>query len=96
MSTVLGRFEKQTAEVLDYYVLFADWFSNRSDAAQSIAVTADAGITVAASSLTGTTAKVVLSGGTSGMRYKITVRLTTTATPAIVKEVDFTVTVKDV
>lgn len=96
MTTVLGRFDKQTAEVLDYYVLFEDWFSNRSDAPSSIAVTADAGITVAASSLSGTTAKVVLSGGTNGTRYKITVRLTTDATPAIVKEADFYVTIKDV
>lgn len=96
MSSVLGRFTKQSAEILDYYVSFSDWFANRSDAPASVDVTSDSGITVADSGLSGTTAKVVLSGGVNGTRYKITVRLTTNATPAIVKEADFYVTVKDV
>jgi hypothetical protein len=96
MTAVLGKFEKQTAEVIDYYVLFADWFSNRTDAIASINVTADPGITVTTSSFTGTSVKIVLTGGTNGTKYKITARVTTTSTPAIVKEADFTVTIKDV
>jgi hypothetical protein len=96
MATIIGRYEKQTAEVLDYYVLFDEWFDNRADLPQSFTVIADAGITVAASSLTGTTVKIVLGGGVSGTKYKITVRLTTNATPAIVKEADFTVRIKDI
>ena len=96
MATVLGKFTKQSGETLDYYVDFTDWFSNRSDAPASHTATADAGITVSTSSLSGNKVKVVLAGGTSGTKYKITVKLTTNSTPAIVKEADFLVTVKDV
>jgi hypothetical protein len=96
MATVLGKFTKQSGETLDYYVDFTDWFSNRSDAPASHTATADAGITVTTSSLSGNKVKVVLSGGTNGTKYKVTVKLTTNSTPAIVKEADFLVTVKDV
>lgn len=96
MTAIVGKFEKQPGETLDYYVIYDDWFANRSDAAASISVTADAGITIVASSLTGSTVKIVLSGGTTGVKYKITVLLTTDAAIPIIKEVDFTVTVKAV
>lgn len=96
MAAILGKFTKQSGETLDYYVDFTDWFSNRSDAPASHQATAEAGITVTTSSLSGNKVKVVLSGGTSGSKYKITVKVTTNATPAIIKEADFIVTVKDV
>jgi hypothetical protein len=38
--------------------------------------------------------KVILSGGTDGEAYKVTVRLTTSA--GLVKEVDFQVKIKEV
>jgi len=95
MTAILGKFEKQTAEVIDYYALFADWFSNRTDSIASIEAPLVTGVTITAS-FTGTTVKVVVAGGTNGTKYKITVRITTTSSPAIVKEVDFTVTIKDV
>lgn len=95
MATILGRFQKQPREVLDYFVDYTDWFTNRTDAPSSFAVEADTGIVVEGSELLGNVVKVVLSGGTSG-KYKVTVLLTTTASPAIVKEADFVVTVKEV
>jgi hypothetical protein len=91
---ILGRFTKQPTEVLDYDVDFSEWFADRSDTLDSFTVTAQAGITVASSSNTGNVVKVVLSGGTNGGRYKITVRVTTTPS-AFVREADFIVSVKE-
>lgn len=96
MPTLIGRQVKQSGETLDYDVSFEDWFENRSDAPASHTVTADTGITVATSSLTGEVVRVVLSGGTDGETYKITVQLTTNAATPIIKEADFTVRIKDV
>lgn len=96
MATILGRFTKQSGETLDYYVDYTDWFSNRSDAPASYTATVAAGLTLVDDELIGNKVKVVVSGGTSGVRYQITVRLTTDATPPITKEADFQVAVKDV
>lgn len=94
MAAVLGKFVKQPSEVLDYDVDFTDWFANRADTPSSFVVTAEAGITIDGSSRTGNVVKVILSGGVSGAKYKITVRLTTTN--LLVKEADFVVLVKEV
>jgi hypothetical protein len=90
---VLGRFVKQPNEVLDYDVDFSDWFEGRTDTPSSHAVVAEAGITVVGSSRTGNVVKVVLSGGTVGAKYKITVRLTTNS--FLVKEAEFVVSIKE-
>jgi hypothetical protein len=95
MASVLGKFTKQSAEVLDYDVDFTDWFEGRvTDSPDSFVVTADAGITITGSTRTGYIVKVILSGGVSGQKYKITVRMTTTN--LLVKEADFVVAVKDI
>lgn len=94
MTAVLGKFVKQPAEILDYDVDFTDWFSGRTDTPASFVVIAETGITVVGSSRTGNVVKTILSGGTSGTKYKITVRLTTSA--SLVKEADFLVAVKEV
>lgn len=91
---ILGRFEKQPAEILDYQVDYADWFENRSDTPASFVTSIPTGITQVASSRNGTVVTTVLSGGTVGESYKITVRLTTSA--GMVKEADFVVRVKEV
>lgn len=93
MAGFLGRFTQQSAEVLDYDVDFTEWFSNRTDAPATFVVTADAGVTVSGSR-GGNVVRVTISGGTNGQRYKVTVRLTTTA--GFVKEADFQVRIKDV
>lgn len=94
MTTILGKFAKQPSEVLDYDVDFSDWFSNRTDTPASYTVTVETGITKVADNRTGNVVKVILSGGTNGTKYKVTVLLTTSA--GLVKEADFTVTVKAV
>lgn len=93
-TALLGKFFKQVSEILDYDVDFTDWFSKRSDTPASYVVVVEAGITKITDSRVGFIVKVLLSGGTNGTRYKITVRMTSTA--GLVKEVDFTVTVKDI
>jgi hypothetical protein len=96
MSTILGRFTKQPSEVLDYIVDYSEWFEGREDAPATQTTFAEAGIAVTASTISGQRVIVVLSGGTSGQTYKITTRLTTNASPAIVREADFEVRVKEV
>ena len=94
MTAILGKFIKQPDEVLDYDVDFSDWFSNRDDTPASYTVVAEAGITKVTDARTGNVVKAVLSGGVTGTKYKVTVLLTTSA--GLVKEADFTVTVKAV
>jgi len=94
---IIGKFEKQPAEILDYDVDYTEWFSNRTDApavSNPIEVIVEDGITLVGATLTGLVVKIVLSGGTVATKYKITVRMTTVAD--LVKEADFTVTVKEV
>lgn len=94
MTVILGKFSKQPSEILDYDVDYTDWFKGRTDTPASFVVSAEPGITIVGSARTGNIIKVILSGGTSGTKYKITVRLTTAA--GLVKEADFTVAVKEV
>ena len=95
MATVLGKVVKQPEEVLDYYVSFDDWFVGRSDAPASHEVITDAGITLEDDTRIDNTVRIVLSGGTAGEQYKITVRITTDATPPIIREGDFIVKVRE-
>lgn len=74
---ILAKFEKQPADVQDYDISFVDWLAGFKDAAVSFEATADAGITIARSSLDAGVVKVWLADGTSGKNYKITVTLTT-------------------
>ena len=90
---IYGKFEKQPGETLDYDILLADWFSNRTDSIQSYVVTVPTGITKASDTVSGTTIRVLLSGGTVGEKYKITTTVTTTT--GVIKEVDFVVSVKE-
>lgn len=94
MVAILGRFVKQPDEILDYDVDYSDWFSNRVDTPTSYSVVVEDGIDLVDDGLSGTTVRVVLSGGVHGARYKVTVLLTTSA--GISKEADFVVTVREV
>jgi len=91
---IIGKYTKQPGETLDYEVIYDDFFSNRPDSAVSAIATAQAGITIVSQLLTGNDFKVVLSGGTTGTKYKITILMTTTE--GIVKEDEFFVVVKEI
>lgn len=90
---VLGRFTKQSGDVLDYDVIYDEWFGNRVDAPDTHVVTAAAGITVVADYRVGNNVRIRLSGGSDGSSYKIQTALTTTS--GAVKEAEFVVKIKD-
>jgi hypothetical protein len=92
---ILAKYQKQSGETMDYDVSYAYFFSTRSDTPSSITVTVDTGITLTSSSLNTTTkvVKVVLSGGTNGATYKVTIKLTTSS--GIIKEDELVITIKD-
>jgi hypothetical protein len=90
---ILETFQKQPADVQDYDIDFTEWLAGFSDIGLSLAVQADTGITVVSSEFANGVAKVWLSGGTTGMTYKITARMTTTG--GRVKEVEIRIRVKE-
>ena len=92
--SILGRFVKQSGETLRYVVDFGDWITEQGDTAVSFTAVADVGITAVSATRSVNQVSIVLSGGTSGVSYKVTVLLTTAT--GLVKEADFIVKVKDV
>lgn len=92
----IGKWEKQSGETIAYPISCARWLAERpGNAIASYAVTAETGINVASHSKVGSIITVLLSGGTHGQRYKVTVTVTTDLSGEI-KESEFFVTVKDV
>lgn len=105
---ILGKHEKQPREIIDYDVIYDDWFEGRTEAPLSftyevVRLSADpddptppaASLLVPQSQLVGNTVKLVVSGGAARERYKLTVLLTTTPV-GLVKEADFILTIKEV
>lgn len=100
---ILGKYIKQPAETLDYDIDFSDFMSDGDKLAVTgnpsvpdpINVTvAPAGLTIGPTFAIGQTIiKQWLSGGTNGVKYKVTVTATTEG--GRVKQVEFVVTVKD-
>ena len=100
---ILGKFTKQPAETLDYDIDFSEFLSD----GDTLVSTGDPpapsplDVVVAPSGLTlgptlvidGLVIKQWVSGGTDGQKYKIT--LTATSNAGRVKQVEFTVRVKD-
>lgn len=91
----IQRFTKQPGETLDYDFDFTKWFGKRTDTIDSYTVAVSSGITKVGDTRTGKVIKVVLSGGTDGQSYLVTVKITTTSTPALVKEHEILVKVKE-
>ena len=91
--TILETHTKQPADVLDYDIDYTDWLG--SDTIASKTVTADDGITIDSSAITGagTRVKTWISGGTTATTYKITVTITTTG--GLTKQDEFRVKVKE-
>jgi len=92
--SILGKFRKQPGEILDYDILYADFFSTRTDNLASATVTVEDGITLVEYIISGNLVNIVLSDGVDGVRYKITIKMTTTA--GILKEDEFFVTIKEI
>lgn len=99
----LGRFLKQPAETLDYDIDFTEFLADGDSlvTAGDPPVPSPKDVVVSPSGLTlgptvvigGKKIKQWLSGGTDGVTYKITI--TATSNAGRVKQVEFTVRVKD-
>jgi uncharacterized protein with NRDE domain len=90
------RFTKQPAETLDYDFSFTEWLASKPGRSiVSHTVTADPGITIT-HERNAAVVKVYVAGGTSGQRYKVTVRVTTDGTTPLVKELEAFIAVREV
>jgi hypothetical protein len=89
---ILSKYTQQPAEVIDYAVDFGPWVRDRNDNVVAFEALADPGLDIEASRQDDVV-RVVASGGSSGTRYKVTVRASTAG--GLVREVEFLVTVKE-
>jgi len=92
----LGVNPQQPNEILDYDIDYNEWMADRPDVALSVTVTAEPGLVVFGFGLIGNVCRAVIGGGVDGQTYKVTVRLTTSSTPQVVKENDFLVRIREV
>lgn len=89
--SVLGSFEQQPAEKLDYPIDHADWLGSDSLASHTVTIS-PTGPTV--SSTLGSSSVVVwVSGLTNAVKYKLTVTVTTLA--GRIKQSEFYIKCKD-
>ena len=96
--TILAKFNKQPADTQDYDVDYTKWLAGLGDTAPGptgVTVAVDKpSITIQSSTLVNGIVKVWLSGGTSGVTYKVTTTLTTSG--GRIKQAEIQVTVKEV
>ncbi len=102
--SILAKFEKQPAEVLDYDVSFGRWFANRIDeiSTHTFVITrllaldteTPPSLHATSTSVEGRVVKVVLAGGVAGEKYRVGCRITTTA--GLTKEAEFDLRVREV
>lgn len=92
---ILGTFNKQPAEVLDYDVSF-DEFLPPTDTIVNITATASAGITLISNATidAGRGVKQWVSGGETGKTYLVQIRIS--SGDGRVKEAEFKIKVKEV
>lgn len=95
---ILGKFNKQPAEVLDYEFDFSEWLADRADTIVSQTVvsaplTTGAAMPVSNIVQNSGVVRFFLSGGTDGVKYKVTCTITTTG--GRTKQSEITITVKD-
>ena len=99
--TVLGRFEKQPAETLDYEFDFRPWLADRADTIASVTVAAvslppgSAAMTVSNITQNAGVIRFFAAGGLDGVRYEVTCTITTAATPARVKQDELIINVRE-
>ncbi len=95
--SVLGRYTKQPAEIETYSISYNDDLTANDNIVQATASIEPAGLTLDYCTFIDAVgdhrARVKLSGGTAGVKYKVTVRATTA--DGRVLEDEFFVTIKD-
>lgn len=96
---ILQQWARETPDVKDYDIDYAPWLDPVADTLYDITATVrcltsdDDSLVVDRIDITATTAKLWISGGQSGQRYRVRVIATTSSTPARIdaSELDFTV-----
>lgn len=91
--SILGKFVKQPAERESYSIEYSEDLVNEDAIAEAVVSVSPAGLTVVSSLITGTRIKVLLEGGLTGVKYKVTV--TATTDDGRVLQDEFLVTIKD-
>lgn len=95
---IVGKVTKQPVDVQDYDISFVDWLTALGDTADSATATisgSDAVATVFASpTVSSGVVKVWVSGGTSGVTYKVSVTMSSTG--GRVKQAELSVKVREV
>jgi hypothetical protein len=78
---VLGAITKQPNEILDFDIDYTTVLTGRTDslATATSAVTPAGGVTTTSTTVSGNKVKVVISSGTTGVSYKVTVTTNTSA-----------------
>lgn len=91
---IIGAFTKQPGDTLDYDIDYTKWLVAGDEVTSAGAAVAPSGLTlVSVSEGVPDVVKVWVSGGTSGVRYKVTVITSTKG--GRVKEDEFLLTVKE-
>lgn len=94
---VAYRMRKQPSEVRDVIIEMKDWFAGRADSPSEVTFTvAPTGGVVPTVYLAGTRIFIIIAGGVDGGRYSLSILMSTTATPAIVREFDVLIEVVEV
>ena len=94
---ILAKYEKQPAEVKDYDIDYAEWLGPVGDtvATATTTVTCDTEpvptLEIDSIMKSTTAVKLWVSGGTAGVRYKVTVKMTTAGGRLDESELVFTV-----
>ena len=94
---ILAKYEKQPAEVKDYDIDYGEWLGPVADTVASttaiVTSVTEAVPTLEIDSImeSSTAAKLWISGGTAGVSYKVTVKLTTAGGRLDESELVFTV-----
>lgn len=98
---ILQQWARETPDVKDYDIDYAPWLDPVADMLYDITATVrcltsdDDSLVVDRIDITATTAKLWISGGASGERYRVKVIATTAHTPARVDTTELEFRVKD-
>jgi hypothetical protein len=91
---LLGTFQKQPADRLDYDVTYKEWLTEGDNLMSVTSSCSPDGLVIETAYVHDPMVKVWLSGGTSGTTYKIT--LTATTADGRIRQDEFKVKVKDI
>tara|TARA_B100000780_G_scaffold7817_1_gene5736 strand:- start:3157 stop:3429 length:273 start_codon:yes stop_codon:yes gene_type:complete len=90
----MQKFEKQSADVLDYTIDLSSWLVSTDTVTSTAATVSPNGPTVYVTQGTTTRPKIWVSGGVNGKQYKVTATIITNE--GRTKEVDFKVVVTEI